>query len=175
MTSERSTRGRSRRSYQARGPTALVGSRARPSSRSARRPPAAPRDMSSTSPTPAGSARRFGPPELLALLGGLAFLALTLGGPFLTGTSWDEVAHRNLGTMALDFYRTGGADRAATESVMRYYGALHALVGTGFEHLFPGLHWVFARHLASVLFATIGFVYAVRLARLVAGPWAGAV
>jgi 4-amino-4-deoxy-L-arabinose transferase-like glycosyltransferase len=77
--------------------------------------------------------------------------------------------------MALEFYRTGGADRTAAENVMRYYGALHALVGAGFERLFAGLHWVAARHLASVLFASIGFTFSVLLARSLGGRWAGAV
>jgi len=113
-------------------------------------------------------------PDLLAWAGGLLFVGLALRGAFTTGMSWDEVDHRNLGTMALDFYRSLGAEREATTNVMRYYGALHALVGAGFERLFPGLHWVAARHLASVLFASVGFLYAVRLARLLGGPWAGA-
>jgi len=128
--------------------------------------------MSSTPTSRPGGARL---PDLLAWAGGLLFVGLALRGAFTTGMSWDEIDHRNLGTMALDFYHSLGAEREATTNVMRYYGALHALVGAGCEWLFPGLHWVAARHLASVLFATLGCFYAVRLARLLGGPWAGAV
>lgn len=127
------------------------------------------------SSTPTSRPLRARLPDLLAWGAGLLFLGLALRGAFTTGMSWDEIDHRNLGEMALDFYRSLGEERQATTNVMRYYGALHALVGAGFERLFPGLHWVAARHLGSVLFATIGFLYAVRLARLLAGPWAGAV
>lgn len=127
------------------------------------------------SSTPTSRPLRARLPDLLAWGAGVLFLGLALRGAFTTGMSWDELDHRNLGTMALDFYRSLGAEREATTNVMRYYGALHALVGAAFEGLFPGLHWVAARHLASVLFATLGFVYAVRLARLLAGPWAGAI
>jgi len=128
----------------------------------------------STPALPPARARRPGAAEGLTLALGLAFLALTVVGALEAGMSWDEIDHRNYGVMALDFYRSWGAERAAVESVMRYYGALHALVGAGFERLFAGLHWVAARHLASVLFAAIGFLYAVRLARLLGGRWAGA-
>lgn len=129
----------------------------------------------STSTSLAGGATRYGLPEGLTAVCGVAFLAAAIAGALTTGMSWDEFDHRRLGEMALDFYRTWGADRSATTDVMRYYGALHALVGAGFERLFAGLHWVAARHLASVFFAAIGFFYAVRLARLLAGRWAGAV
>lgn len=131
--------------------------------------------MSSSDPIPPARARRFGAAEALTLALLLLFVGVAVRGALTTGMSWDEVDHRNYGVMALDFYRTGGADRTAAENVMRYYGALHALVGAGFERLFAGLHWVAARHLASVFFASIGVGFAVLLARALGGRWAGAV
>lgn len=121
-----------------------------------------------------GRARRFGAAEAVTLAAVLLFVVATVLGALRTGMSWDEVDHRNYGVMALEFYRSQGADRTAVENVMRYYGALHALVGAGCERLFPGLHWVAARHLASVAFATVGVLHAVALARLLRGAWAGA-
>ena len=129
----------------------------------------------SSPPIPPARARRCGLAEVTTLALGLLFLAVAVRGALTTGMSWDEIDHRNYGVMALEFYRTGGADRTAAENIMRYYGALHALVGAGFEHLFTGLPWVAARHLASVFFAGVGGLFAVRLARLLGGRWAGAV
>ena len=111
----------------------------------------------------------------LSLLVALAYLALCLAGALQTGTSWDELEHRKYGEMTLDFYRTLGGDRAATTYWTNYYGALHALVGACAERLFPSLPWPSARHLGSVAFSLIGFLYTIRLARLLAGPWAGLV
>lgn len=108
-----------------------------------------------------------------ALALGVAYLALTTAGALATGTSWDESEHRRYGELALDFYTSLGAERAATTDVMRFYGALHALAGAAAERLLPFLHWSAARHLAAVAFGLVGFVFCVRSARLLAGPRAG--
>ncbi len=104
---------------------------------------------------------------------GLAYLALCVVGALQTGASWDEFEHRISGELTLDFYRTLGAERGATTYWTNYYGSFHALVGAAAERLFPTLPWPSARHLGTVAFALLGFVYTVRLARLLAGPWAG--
>jgi 4-amino-4-deoxy-L-arabinose transferase-like glycosyltransferase len=103
----------------------------------------------------------------------LAFLAFCVAGGLALGTGWDEDEHRRYGRIALDFYRSFGANQKAVGDEMGYYGALHALLGAAAEALLPSLHWAFARHLATNLFALVGLLYAARLARLLAGPWAG--
>lgn len=128
-----------------------------------------------------GSARLSGPGILSRLDGAwraslvvaLAYLALCVAGALQTGASWDEFEHRLSGELTLDFYRTLGAERGATTYWTNYYGSFHALVGAAAERLFPSLPWPSARHLGTVAFALLGFVYTVRLARLLAGPWAG--
>ncbi len=108
-----------------------------------------------------------------SLLLGLCYLALCTAGAIQTGVSWDEAEHRIYGELSIDFYRTLGEERAATTYWTNYYGALHALVGAAAERLLPFEPWPVARHFASVAFSLVGFVYCVRLARLLAGPWAG--
>lgn len=128
-----------------------------------------------------GSARLSAPGGLSRLDGawraslvvGLAYLALCVAGALQTGASWDEFEHRLSGELTLDFYRTLGAERGATTYWTNYYGSFHALVGAAAERLFPSLAWPSARHLGTVAFAVLGFLYTVRLARLLAGPWAG--
>lgn len=105
----------------------------------------------------------------------LAYLALTVAGAFQVGTSWDEADHRHYGELALDAYTSLGADHAAATDRMRFYGALHAVAGALAERLLPFLHWPHARHLVTVAFGLLGFVYGVRLARHLAGPRAGLV
>lgn len=103
----------------------------------------------------------------------LLYLVLCVVGALRAGSSWDESEHRRYGALALDFYSSFGQEREAVTDRMSYYGALHAVVGAAAEGLFPSLRWPSARHLGAVAFGLLGFVYCVRLARLLGGPWAG--
>ncbi len=116
---------------------------------------------------------RLDGPWRATLVLALAYLALCVAGALRTGVSWDESEHRRYGELALDFYSSLGQERGAVSDRMSYYGALHVLVGAAAERLFPGLPWPSARHLGAVAFGLLAFVYCVRLARLLGGPWAG--
>jgi 4-amino-4-deoxy-L-arabinose transferase-like glycosyltransferase len=110
---------------------------------------------------------------MLALV--FVWLAWVVAGAFAAGTCWDEDEHRRYGELALDFYASFGAERGAVTDRMHYYGALHALAGALFERALPFLAWPHARHLATVAFGLVAFTCAVRLARLLGGPWVGLV
>src|SRR5262245_42645994 len=111
------------------------------------------------------SLRRLDGAWRATLVVALVYLATCVLGAWQTGTGWDEAEHRRYGELALDFYTSFGHERAAATDVMRFYGALHALCGALAERALPFASWSFARHLVSVAFGLVGFVYCVRLAR----------
>ena len=114
-------------------------------------------------------------PEALFLLVVLASLILVAFTFRDYGFTTDEL---NGYRRALNIYKylaSLGAERSgvAQFSVYSFYGAMPDVVGMILQNMFPSLG-LDARHLVSGLFGTAGVYYAGRIARMLAGPWTGA-
>ena len=120
-------------------------------------------------------ARRPSLPEacfLAVVLAGLLIVAFTFRD---YGFTTDEL---NGYRRALNIYKylaSFGADRkgVAQFSVYSFYGAMPDVLGMILQNMFPSLG-LDARHLVSGLFGVAGVYYAGRIARMLAGPWTGA-
>lgn len=100
------------------------------------------------------------------------FLAFALVGGRRVGLSWDENDHRRYGRWVVDAWY--GAADAGTPTLqdMGSYGSLYGVLCALAEKVLPAGP-IAIGHVITAIFATTGLVYAARLARAMAGPWAG--
>ncbi len=89
------------------------------------------------------------------------------------GVTWDEPRQNRYGELALEYYRTLGADRSVFGYFDLYlYGAAFDLIAALVNTVSP-LGEYETRHLLNALVGLLGLVGAWRLARELAGPRAG--
>jgi len=127
-----------------------------------------------TGPTAAGASGRVCDGLAALLLAGLLALALAVFGDY--GVTWDEPPHLRYGDLILDYYRSGLRDDAALDfRTNYYYGGGYDLLGAVFRRLAAPMSGPRAAHLLGGLVGVLGVVGTWRLARRLAGPFAGLV
>lgn len=99
------------------------------------------------------------------------------------GISYDEHTHRTFGNGMLAWYDQPSFEFPPPEDsplvkngvgwFSETYGGLPMMVSSFAERFFPKTHPIYVRHLVTTLFALIGMIFCVRLARFAAGEWAG--
>ncbi len=125
------------------------------------------------------SARTFRLPAALTGWDGASRVLLLLVGVLVLltfpdyGVTWDEPRQNRYGELALEYYRTLGADRSVFAYFDLYlYGAAFDLIAALLNTVSP-LGEYETRHLLNALVGMLGLVGAWRLARDLAGPRAG--
>jgi hypothetical protein len=109
-----------------------------------------------------------------ALIVTLIALALLTYGSY--AVSNDEPVQQRYGELIINYFRSGFADTSVFHYVNLYlYGGLFDVVATAIERLLPFLDPYDVRHVLCALTGIAGIGAAFAIARLVAGPRAGAI
>src|SRR3569833_665478 len=109
-----------------------------------------------------------------ALIVTLIALALLTYGSY--AVSNDEPVQQRYGELIINYFRSGFADTSVFHYVNLYlYGGLFDVVATAIERLLPFLGPYDVRHVLCALTGIAGIAAAFAIARLVAGPRAGAI
>ena len=134
-------------------------------------PPLLARLLPSGPPTSAG---RICDGLSLALCAGLGVLVLCIFGDY--GVTWDESPHMHYGDLIGRFYGSGMQDDGAlTFRTNYYYGGGYDALGSVFRWFARPMEATRAMHLLGGIVGVIGVVGTWRLARTLAGPFAGLV
>lgn len=101
------------------------------------------------------------------LAGGLAVIICTTASDY--GVAWDDAVQTEYGRRALNYFLSGGQDRACHDWLdLRFYGPLVELPIAAAARIFPG-HLIEIRHLVCSLIALLGLPPLLRFGRMLGG------